>query len=158
MDQRSIPKEGAKDVTFPRFRVIPKDTQKKDELRQFPWALEAVWYRVPDANRVQLIFMSSLSDPQMGCNPLFSLAIFLRVALVVFLQLLSHVWFFVIPWTVVCHTPLSFTISWSLLKFMSVESVMLSNHFFLCYSLLLLPPIFSRIRVFSNKAALHINL
>jgi len=108
--------------------------------------------RVPDANRVQLIFMSSLSNPQMGCNPLFSLAIFLRVVLVVFLQLLSCVWFFVTPWTVACHTPLSFTISWSLLKFMSVESVMLSNHFFLCHSLLLLPPIFSRIRVFSNKA------
>ena len=46
-------------------------------------------------------------------------------------------WFFVTPWTVACHTPLSFTISWSLLKFMSVESVMLSNHFFLCHSLLL---------------------
>ena len=88
----------------------------------------------------------------------FSLAIFLRVALVVFLQLLSHVWFFVTPWTVACHTPLSFTISWSLLKFMSVESVMLSNHFFLCHSLLLLPPIFSRIRVFSNESALHNNL
>ena len=43
MDQRSIPKEGAKDVTFPRFRVIPKDTPKKEGLRQFPWALEAVW-------------------------------------------------------------------------------------------------------------------
>ena len=50
----------------------------------------------------------------------------------VFLQSLSHVWLFVTQWTAACQTPLSFTISQSLLKFMSTESVMLSNHLILC--------------------------
>ena len=51
---------------------------------------------------------------------------------------------------------LSFTISWSLLKLMSIESVMLSYHLILCRPLLLLPSIFPSIRVFSNESALHI--
>ena len=51
---------------------------------------------------------------------------------------------------------LSFTISWSLLKFMSIESVLLSNHLILCHHLLLLPSIFPSIRVFSNESALCI--
>ena len=51
---------------------------------------------------------------------------------------------------------LSFTISWSLLKLMSTELVMPSNHLLLCHPLLLLPSIFPRIRVFSNDSALHI--
>ena len=57
-----------------------------------------------------------------------------------------------------CSTPgsLSFTISWSLCKFMSSESVMLSSHLILCCPLLLLPSIFPSIRVFSNDSALHI--
>ena len=57
-----------------------------------------------------------------------------------------------------CSTPgsLSFTISQSLLKLMSIESVMPSNHFILCHLLLLLPSIFPSIRVFSNESALHI--
>ena len=52
--------------------------------------------------------------------------------------------------------PLSFTVSQSLLKLMSIESVMLSNRLILCCSLLLLPSIFPNIRVFSNELALHI--
>ena len=57
-----------------------------------------------------------------------------------------------------CSMPasLSFTISWSLLKFMSIELVMPSNHLILCHFLLLLPSIFPRIRVFSNESALCI--
>ena len=51
---------------------------------------------------------------------------------------------------------LSFTISWSLLRFMSIESVMPSNHLILCHPLLLLPSIFPSIRVFSNESALCI--
>ena len=51
---------------------------------------------------------------------------------------------------------LSSTISWSLLKFMSVESVKLSNHFILYYPLLLLSSVFPSFRVFSNESALHI--
>ena len=63
---------------------------------------------------------------------------------------------FVTPWTAVCQASLSFTISWSLLKLMSVESVMASKHFVLCGPLLLLPSIFPTTRVFSNESALHI--
>ena len=51
---------------------------------------------------------------------------------------------------------LSFTVSWSLLKLMSIESVMQSNHLTLCHPLLLLPSIFPNIRIFSNELALHI--
>ena len=69
-------------------------------------------------------------------------------------QSLTHVWLFATPWTAACHTSLSFTNSWSVLKLMSIELVMPSNH--LCCPLPLLPSIFPGIRVFSNKSALHI--
>ena len=62
----------------------------------------------------------------------------------------------VTPWTAACLASLSFTISWSLLKLMSVESVMPSNHLILCCPLLLPPSIFPSIRVFSNESALRI--
>ena len=62
----------------------------------------------------------------------------------------------VTPWTTAHQASLSITNSWSLLKLMSIESVMPSNHFILCHPLLLLPSIFSSIRVFSNESALHI--
>ena len=58
---------------------------------------------------------------------------------------------FVTPWIATCQASLSFTISWSLLKLMSTESVMPSNHLILCHPLLLLPSIFPSIRVFSNE-------
>ena len=70
-------------------------------------------------------------------------------------QLLSHVWLFGIPWTAVRQDSLSFTVSQSLLKLMSME-LMLSNHLILCHLLLLLPSIFPSIRVFSNESALRI--
>ena len=60
------------------------------------------------------------------------------------------------PWTAACWASLSFTISWSFLRFMSIESVMLSNHLILCCPLLLLPSIFSSIRVFSSELGLYI--
>ena len=63
---------------------------------------------------------------------------------------------FVTPWTAARQAPLSFTVSWGLLKFMSIESVMLSNHLILCCPLLLLPSIFPSIRIFSNESVLHI--
>ena len=68
---------------------------------------------------------------------------------------LSHVWLFVIPWTAAHQAPLSFTISQSLLRLTSIESVMPSSHLVLC-SLLLLPSIFPSIRVFSNESAIYI--
>ena len=63
----------------------------------------------------------------------------------------SCVWLFVTPWTVVCQASLSITKSWSLLKLMSMKSVMPSNRLILCHPLLLLPAIFPSIRVFSNE-------
>ena len=74
---------------------------------------------------------------------------------VVVVQSLSRVQLFVTAWTATCQASLSFTISWSLLKLMSIESVMPSNHLILCRPLLLLPSIFPSIRVFSNDSALH---
>ena len=72
------------------------------------------------------------------------------------LQSLSHVWLFATSWTAACQASLSFTISQSLLKIMSTESVMPSNHLVLCHLLLLLPSIFPSIQVFSNESVLHI--
>ena len=60
------------------------------------------------------------------------------------------------PWTAACQASLSITNSWSLLKLMSIESVMPSNHLILCCPLLLLPSIFPSIRVFPNESALRI--
>ena len=71
-------------------------------------------------------------------------------------QLLSHVRLFETPWTAAHQASLSITNSLSLLKLMSVESVMPSNHFILCLPLLFLPSIFPSIRVFSNESALRI--
>ena len=71
-------------------------------------------------------------------------------------QSLSHVLLFATPWTVAHQAPLSFTASQSLLKFMSIESLILSNYLSLCHPLLLLPSIFPSIRIFSNESALHI--
>ena len=62
----------------------------------------------------------------------------------------------VIPWNAACQALLSFTISQSLLKFKSIESMMLSKHLILCCPLLLLPSIFPNIRMFSNELALCI--
>ena len=85
----------------------------------------------------------SLSRPWMG------------KAVVVF-QSLSHVRLFVTLWIAARQATLSFAVSWSLLRFISVESVVLSNQLILCCPLLLLPSIFASIRVFSNESALHI--
>ena len=68
----------------------------------------------------------------------------------------SCVRLFVTPWTAACQASLSITNSQRLLKPMSIELVMPSNHLILCRPLLLLPPIPSSIRVFSNESALHI--
>ena len=72
------------------------------------------------------------------------------------LQLLSRVRVFVTPWTAAHQVSLSPTVFQSLLKFMSTESVMLSNHLILCHTLLRLPSVFPRIRVFSSESALCI--
>ena len=73
---------------------------------------------------------------------------------VVVVQSLSLVPLFATPWTAAHQIPLSSTISWSLLRFMSVESVMLSNHLILCLPLLLWPSVFPSIRGVSSELAL----
>ena len=70
-------------------------------------------------------------------------------------QSLSHVPLFVTPWTAACQASLSFTISQTLLKLMSIESVMPSNHLILCHPLLL-PSVLPSIRAFPNESALCI--
>ena len=74
----------------------------------------------------------------------------------VVLQSLSHARLFATPWTAAGQASLSFTISQSLLKLMSIESVIPSNHLILCHPLLLLPSIFPSIKVFRKELALHI--
>ena len=70
--------------------------------------------------------------------------------------MLSHLQLFATPWTAAHQASLSITNSWSLLKLMSIESVMPSNHLILYHPLLLPPPIPPSIRVFSNESALCI--
>ena len=74
----------------------------------------------------------------------------------VIVQLPSHVRLFATLWTAALQASLSFTISWILLKLMSIESVMPSNHLILCRPLLLLPSIFTSIRTISKESVLHI--
>ena len=71
-------------------------------------------------------------------------------------QLLNHIWLFATPWTAACQASLSITDSRSLLKLMSIELVMPSNHLTLCHHLLLLPSIIPSIRVISNQSVLGI--
>ena len=93
-------------------------------------ALRAVWRRLPGWHHSGCIF--------------------------VVVQLWSCAQLFAIPWTAAYQASLLFTISRSLLKLMSIESVMPSNHLIFCHPLLLLPSIFPCMRVFSNDSALHI--
>ena len=78
------------------------------------------------------------------------------ISLFVVVQALSCVQLFATPWTAAHQASLSFTISWSLLRLMSIESVMPSNHLILCCPLLLMPSVLPSIRLFSNESALHI--
>ena len=82
--------------------------------------------------------------------------LFLIMAQFSSVQLLSRVQFLATPWIAAFQASLSITNSWSVLKLMSIESVMPSSHLILCRPLLLLPPIPPSIRVFSNESALHI--
>ena len=81
-----------------------------------------------------------------------SAVISVNVAFVV-AQSLSRVRLFATPWTAACHASLSYTVSWSLLKLMSIESMMPPNRLVLCCSLLFLSSVFLSIRVFSNELA-----
>ena len=88
---------------------------------------------------------------QFGSNPLFHIRFSVQLV-----QFLNPVWLFATLWTVAHQAYLSITNSWNLLKLMSIESVMPSNHLIVCHPCLLLPSIFPSIRVFSNESALYI--
>ena len=75
---------------------------------------------------------------------------------VVVVQSLSQVWLFETPWTAAHQAPLSFIVSQGLLKLMSIEAVMPSNHLILCRPLLFLPSVFPSIRIFSNESTLRV--
>ena len=94
----------------------------------------------------------------MGCRDRwwFLLIYCWKQVTVAVVQLLGLVWLLAALGIAACQAPLSSTISWDLLKLMSIESVMLYNHLILCHPLLLLPSILPSIRVFSNESALHI--
>ena len=80
----------------------------------------------------------------------------ISISFIVVVQSLSHARLFATPWTAAHQVPLSFTISRSLLKLMSIEMVMPSTRLVLCRPLLIQPSIFPSIRVFSNESTLHI--
>ena len=82
---------------------------------------------------------------------IFSINILVKIAIVV--QSLRHVRLFATPQTAAHQASLSLMVSQSLLKLMSIQSVMISNYLILCRPLLLLPSVFSSIRVFSNESA-----
>ena len=103
-----------------------------------------------DSNKI-LILYSNIALSVLWTRE-FSFASFV----IVVVQSLSRVQFFATPWSAAHQPSLSFTISWSLLRLMSIESLMPSNHLILCHPFVLLPSIFPSIRVFSSESALCI--
>ena len=90
------------------------------------------------------------------CKDCVKMKIFTSVSSVQLVQLLSHVQLFATPWTAAHQASLSINNLRSLLRLMSIELMMPSNHLILCCSLFLLPSIFPSIRVFSSESVLHI--
>ena len=105
-------------------------------------------------NNMPLVFFNCLIEVLLLCNVLVS-AVQQGESAIVVVQLLSCVRLWIL-WAIVCLVSLSFTISWSLLKFMCIELVMLSNHLVLCHPLLLLPSVLPSSRVSSSESALHL--
>ena len=95
-------------------------------------------------------------DTSLKYLSLFGISFYWCLGLSVTVQLPSCVGLFATPWTAARQASLSLTISWSLLKLISIESVMPSNHLILCRPFLLLPSVFPSIRVFSNESAFSI--
>ena len=129
--------------------------------------LEDTLYYKPLSPESQELFAFEWNDPETSVKPSFWMVLpqgfknastIFRELSVQFssVQSLSCVQLFATPWTAARQASLSITNSWSLLKLMSIESVMPSNHPVLCHPLLLLPSIFPSIRVFSNESALCI--
>ena len=101
------------------------------------------------------VFSFSHSKP-FFLNKLYSTCIIILSLGISSVQSLSRVRLFVTPWTASRQASLSITNSWSLLKLLSIELVIPSNHLILCCPLLLSPSIFPNIMVFSNQSVLHI--
>ena len=118
-----------------------------------------VWLKMNFENRINFYFSSSFTLPFKGSQPLGQWDV--RPSLFVFrsgqFSSLAQLclWLFETPWTAAHQASLSITNSRSLLKLMSIESVMPNNHLILCYPLLP-PSIFPSIRVFPNESVLHI--
>ena len=112
----------------------------------------------PDSNRFYNSALSFLPSPTPISPPIARMPFldFLKFSLLVFSH--SVMSDFVTPWTAAPQTSLSFIISQSFLKFVSIELAMPSNHLILCWPLLLLPSIVSSIRGFSNESVLPIRL
>ena len=113
---------------------------------------QLVWYSHLFKNFPQFVVIHTVKN----FGPVHNLSVMIWCSLIFIVQSLRHVQLFVTPWTAACQASLSFTISHSLLKLMSIDLVMASNHLILCHPLLLLPSVFPSIRVFSNESALHI--
>ena len=101
---------------------------------------------------------ASYQKPCYFCHVYYTIIGNWNICLLLFssVQSLSRVWLFATPRTAACQASLSIINSWSLLKLMSIELLMSSNHLILCHPLLLLPSIFPSIRVFSNESVLCI--
>ena len=112
--------------------------ETKADFVLFSWALKSLW---PVTTVMKLEDASSLEEKLWLTYLLFSCSVVSDS---------------VTPWTTAHQTPLSYTVSRTLLKLMSIESMMPSNHFILCLPLLLLPSIFPSISIFSNESAFHI--
>ena len=109
-------------------------------------------YTTPN-NRQAILYISQGSSEKQNTHTHTHTYIYTYISSV---QSFSLVWLFATPWTTASQASLSITNSLSLLKLMSIESVMPSNYPILCHPLLLLPSIFPSIRVFSNESVLHI--
>ena len=83
---------------------------------------------------------------------------FIYIVVIAVVHLLGHVWFFATPWTAAHQASLSFTISPNLLKLMSTEPIVPSNHLILCHPLLLLPSVFPRCILYSTQLFLFVPL
>ena len=103
-----------------------------------------------------IMSLNALKISKMGFLPFLIDKIEFNLTSVSSVQLLRHVQLFVTPWNAAPQAFLFITNSWSLLKLMSIDSLMPSNHLILCHTLLLLPSVFPSIRVFSNESVLHI--
>ena len=111
------------------------------------WIIQHLSCHHPAPDRYHSSPLSLQWTHLLSCHPILPISSVL---------LLSHVWVFVIRWTAALQASLSIINSQSLLKLMSIELVMPSNHLMLCRPLLLLPSIFPSIRVFSDESVLHI--